>query len=199
MKKLTLAMLISFVICLFSSVVSNANDVQNTTDKFIRLHVIANSDSERDQEIKLTVRDAVLSEADALLKGCESKENAIAVINDNLEGFTNAANEALDNCGYTAVCSLEKTTFDKRVYDDFSLPAGVYDSLLVNLGSASGKNWWCVCYPELCLPSAVRLEECKSLSENDVMILKTPEKVRYKLFCFELIRKIKSIFVDQSK
>ncbi len=194
MKKLTIAMLLSLIICLTSSIISNANEVENMTDKLIRLHVIANSDSEFDQEIKLAVRDAVLNEASRLLSDCKSKDSAKSIILDNLDALQTAANSALSNCPYTAACTLEKSDFDTRVYDDFTLPAAEYDSLLVKIGNASGKNWWCVCYPSICLSSASKIEECEVFTDGDIIILKTPEKVRYKLFCFELVKKIKAFF-----
>lgn len=194
MKKLTIAMLLSLIICLTSSIISNAKEVEDMTDKLIRLHVIANSDSEFDQEIKLNVRDAVLTEASRLLNDCQSKESAKNIIFDNLVALQNAANSALSNCPYTAICTLERSEFDTRVYDDFTLPAAEYDSLLVKIGNASGKNWWCVCYPSICLSSASKIEECEVFTDGDMIILKTPEKVRYKLFCFELFKKIKAFF-----
>lgn len=194
MKKLTLAMLLSLIICLASSVVTNANEVTHMTDKLIRLHVIANSDSDYDQAVKLKVRDAVLKEADSLLASCRDKETAAQIINQNLDILTQTANEVLADCPYTATCSLQKTEFDTRVYDNFTLPAGEYDALCVKIGTASGKNWWCVCYPGLCLPCATKIDDCETFTHDELIILKTPEKVRYKLFCFELFRKIKAFF-----
>ena len=189
-------MLLSLIICAISNIVSNANEVTNMTDKLIRLHVIANSDSEYDQAVKLTVRDAVLAQADAILSGCQNKESAVLVLSENLGTLTDAANQALSYCSYTAACSLEKSEFDARVYDGFTLPAGEYDSLLVKIGDASGKNWWCVCYPGICLSTASKIEECEVFTEGDIIILKTPEKVKYKLFCFELVKKIKALLFD---
>lgn len=194
MKKLTLAMLISLMICLTTSVISNANEVQTATDKLIRLHVIANSDSDIDQQIKLVVRDAILSQADALLSACQDKESAIEIISQNIDILTQAADSVLSDFDYNAICSLEKCSFNTRTYDDFTLPAGEYDSLCVRLGNAEGKNWWCVCYPGLCLPSAAKIEDLEMLSEDEIVIFKSPEKVRYKLFCFELFQRIKKFF-----
>lgn len=164
------------------------------TDKLIRLHVIANSDSEFDQSVKLKVRDAVLSQADLLLSSCTDKQSATEIITQNLDVLENTANRVLADCPYTAICTLEKTEFDKRVYDNFTLPAGEYDSLCVKIGDASGKNWWCVCYPGLCLSAVSKIEDYETFTSDDLVILKTPDKVSYKLFCFELIRKIKAFF-----
>ncbi len=195
MKKLTIAMLISLVICFAISVISNANEVQIATDKLIRLHVIANSDSETDQEIKLVVRDAILTQADTLLSSCQDKESAVEIISESLDILTQSANSVLADFDYKAVCSLEKCFFNTRIYDDFTLPAGEYDSLCIRLGDANGKNWWCVCYPGLCLPSAIKIDECDTLSDDEIIMFKSPEKVRYKLFCFELFQKLKRLFV----
>ncbi len=195
MKKLTLAMLISLIICFATSVISNANQVQTATDKLIRLHVIANSDSEMDQKIKLVVRDAVLSQADTLLSTCQDKESAVEIISQSLDILTQATNSVLADYDYKAVCTLEKCSFNTRTYDGFTLPAGEYDSLCIRLGDANGQNWWCVCYPGLCLPGAIKIDECNSLSDDEIIIFRSPEKVRYKLFCFELFQKLKRLFV----
>ncbi len=194
MKKLTLAMFLSLVICFLASFVSNANQISLMTDKFVRLHVIANSNSDFDQSVKLKVRDSVLAEADSLLGACQDKESAVSVIKSNLDRLTVAANTALKDCPYTAVCTLEKTAFNTRNYGDFTLPAGEYDALCVKIGASLGKNWWCVCYPDICLSACTKIDECDILTQEELVILKTPKKVRYKLFCFELFNKLKAFF-----
>lgn len=196
MKKLTLAILISLIICGVTGAFANAREVGKMTDKLIRIHVIANSDSEEDQTLKLNVRDSVLEAASELISKCGSKEEAMAVISDNIGFISAAANEAVEENGYeyTVKCSLSEEEFDERVYDGFTLPAGEYDALCVRIGDADGKNWWCVCYPSLCFGSAVSIDDCEVFTESELTIVKEPEKVRYKLWCFEMARKIAKLF-----
>ena len=196
MNKLTIAMLISLIICMAASVISNAKEVERMTDKIIRVHVIANSDSEGDQELKLKVKDRVVELAGDMLAGCSDKDEAASLIKENLDDLCKAAEEVISSNGYQygVVCSISPEVFETRIYDDFTLPAGEYDSLCIRIGEAEGTNWWCVCYPSLCIGSASKIDDCGAFTEGEITIVKEPEKVRYKLWCFKLMRKIKAIF-----
>ena len=152
--------LIRISICLFllTSVVYLADvwqDKRALQENLIRLHVVANSNSEKDQSIKLQVRDAVVSYLQPLLAEFSSKEQVMNFVEDNLSSIQAVANRALDNIGDEngAFISLDKEVFDTRKYDTFSLPAGLYDSLRIQIGQGQGKNWWCVVFPTLCLPA----------------------------------------------
>ena len=122
----------------------------------IRLHVVANSDSQADQTVKLQVKDAIVNHLQPVVEHFSSKEQAMDYIRENLSELQDVANNVLNSLGeeVRAVVTLKEEAFDKRVYDTFSLPAGIYDSLRVEIGEAQGKNWWCVVFPSLCLPAA---------------------------------------------
>lgn len=124
--------------------------------ELIRLHVVANSDSDEDQAVKLRVRDAVLDSIRSDLKMVGDINQAKAYLRENLPKIQAAANRTLEAAGVDAqaVVTLEKEAFDIRRYDTFSLPAGVYESLRIVIGEGAGKNWWCVAFPELCLGAA---------------------------------------------
>ena len=124
--------------------------------ELIRLHVVANSDSEEDQTVKLRVRDAVLESIRADLERVGDVEEAKAYLRENLPKIEKIANRTLEAAGVDAraVASLQKEAFDIRNYDTFSLPAGVYESLRIVIGEGAGRNWWCVAFPELCLSAA---------------------------------------------
>lgn len=124
-------------------------------DNLIRLHVVANSDSREDQEIKLRVKDAVVAYLQPLIKDLSDKEQAMVFVADNLTSIQLIANEVLDDCGVSnrATVYLRPEAFNTRKYDTFSLPSGVYDSLRIEIGESGGKNWWCVVFPSLCLPA----------------------------------------------
>ena len=122
------------------------------SEKIIRLHVVANSDSSADQAIKLHVRDAVLSEARQALQGTDDPQQAIAQALPQLEAAANAA-LAAQGSRDTASVSFRRELFPTREYDTFSLPSGVYRSLRVTIGAGGGHNWWCVIFPSLCVPA----------------------------------------------
>lgn len=127
-------------------------------DNVIRLHVIANSDSAADQELKLCVRDALLSEVSALVADCESFEEAERALSkkENLERLQRVAEEtvAAAGYGYEVSISLGREKYPRKNYEALCFPSGKYTSLRVEIGSAVGKNWWCVLFPQLCLDAA---------------------------------------------
>ena len=130
-------------------------DKQVLQENLIRLHVVANSDSDEDQKIKLQVKDAVVSYLQAETSEFENKEQAMQYINDNLTSIEEIANRRLSELGNVeqVAISLGPEVFDTRDYETFSLPAGIYDSLRIQIGEGKGKNWWCVVFPSLCLPA----------------------------------------------
>ena len=125
---------------------------QNLAEKLIRLHVIANSDSEEDQKKKLTVRDAVLTEVDIITDKTENVRDAEQTIRASLPQIQKAAEIALRAAGDESkvTVTLTKEPYATRYYDTFTLPAGTYLSLRVCIGEAKGHNWWCVVFPSLC-------------------------------------------------
>ena len=144
------------VICflVLNSIIPTKNEAEiyNST---IRLHVIANSDSEKDQEVKLKVRDAVLAHMDTY--GAKTKEEAILAIEGDKENLKKIATQCLKNEGFDNEVSIELTNegYPTRKYEGFLLPAGNYTSLKIIIGSGKGQNWWCVLYPPLCTSVAL--------------------------------------------
>ena len=133
-----------------------AADRQTLNEELLRLHVVADSDSAEDQAIKLRVRDAVIADISEDLANIGDFESAEAYIRENLPKIERVANETLKalGCEDIAVVTLAEEAFDTRVYDTFTLPAGVYEALRITIGSGEGKNWWCVVFPEFCVPAA---------------------------------------------
>ena len=128
-------------------------------DTTLRLHVIANSDSDKDQRVKLLVRDAVLEHISSY--DSKSKEEAIIRISADKEEIEKIAEDVLINNGMSGDVSIEigKEQYPVRYYEDFSLPAGEYTSVKVKIGEAVGQNWWCVLFPPLCTSFAVSADE----------------------------------------
>lgn len=153
---LSAAILIAFTVI---SVLPVNGEEQIYTD-LIRLHVIANSDSEDDQKLKLKVRDAILESA-ATLRLNGGKANAQMLIADGKSTLLRAANRIIEKEGYDYPVRIElgEERYPERSYEDFTLPEGEYTSLRVIIGEGIGHNWWCVLYPPLCTAVAGEREE----------------------------------------
>lgn len=143
------ALLAAFVWC--GTVIA---DRQRLNEELIRLHVVANSDSVEDQELKLLVRDAIVTSLRQALADVGDTEQAKEYLQENLPKLQELANKTLDAAGSAqqAVVTLCREGFPTRQYDTFSLPAGIYEALRVTIGDGAGKNWWCVVFPSLCVP-----------------------------------------------
>lgn len=150
--KIALILALAGAMLYFGTVIS---DKKQLRDSVLRLHVIANSDSQADQEVKLKVRDAVLEEVNGHLDSAMTKQQAREVLEGKLKELEEVANMVLRQEGMTdiATVTLGREEYPTREYDTFTLPAGVYDSLIVSIGEAKGQNWWCVVFPNLCLPA----------------------------------------------
>jgi len=124
-------------------------------ENIIRLHVVANSDSAMDQEVKLQVKDEIVRYLQPIIDQFPSKQQAMEYIRDNLGVLQELSNDVLIRLGVKdkASASLQLEKFGTRIYDTFSLPAGSYDALRIEIGEAEGENWWCVVFPSLCLPA----------------------------------------------
>lgn len=150
MKKLTVIMLVlvTVVLCACSFGVEKAASNRD----FLRIHIRADSNEVADQNVKYDVKNAVVDYLTPRLANVTSKEQAMQVVASNLEEIQSVANRILEQNGfdYTSTASLCNEAFPARAYDGVVLDAGVYDALIVNLGSGNGDNWWCVVYPPLC-------------------------------------------------
>lgn len=124
----------------------------NIADSVFRLHVIANSDSKEDQELKLKVRDELLSYMNIISKDSANKQEAMQIANEHKEEFTQIAEKVIKENGYNYTVNVQvgKADFPTKYYGDITLPAGTYDALKVQIGEAKGQNWWCVMFPPLC-------------------------------------------------
>lgn len=130
------------------------SDRKKLNEGLIRMHIVANSDSPGDQEIKLRVRDAVIASLESDLKQIGDMEAAKAYLKENLPKIRAVADAVLEKAGVDdrTVVTLCREAFDTRDYETFSLPAGIYESLRIRIGEGAGHNWWCVTFPGLCVP-----------------------------------------------
>ena len=154
----------------------------------VRIHILANSDSREDQDLKLKVRDAILSEFSSELSQLESKADAEAALSALIPKIEDFAREVIENEGYeyTVTVTLSEEWYDTREYESFTLPAGVYTSLRVVIGEGGGRNWWCVMFPPLCLDMATedapRDDAIKKYSDEEITLISGGGyKVKFKL------------------
>ena len=125
-------------------------------DKVVRLHVLANSDSQEDQTVKLAVRDAILDVTVPLLQDCSTKDEAVLRLENHRSVLTEVAQTVLREHGFDDAVYIEMGVEDypTRTYDSLCFPAGEYISMRVNIGDGAGQNWWCCLFPPLCLDAA---------------------------------------------
>lgn len=157
------------IICAVSYVNAVSSNIESSV---FRLHVIANSDSKEDQDLKYIVRDNILTYINEISKNASTKEEVIEIARNNIDTIKQIAQETVYENGYNYSVNIKigNFAFPTKQYGDISLPAGFYDALRVEIGSASGQNWWCVMFPPLCfvdISSGVVPEESKEvLQEN---------------------------------
>lgn len=157
------------IICAVSYVNAVSSNIESSV---FRLHVIANSDSKEDQDLKYIVRDNILTYINETSKNASTKEEVIEIARNNIDTIKQIAQETVYENGYNYSVNIKigNFAFPTKQYGDISLPAGFYDALRVEIGSASGQNWWCVMFPPLCfvdVSSGVVPEESKEvLQEN---------------------------------
>lgn len=162
----------------------------------VRLHVVANSDSQEDQAVKLEVRDAVLKEAARWYGDAATMEEASSQLCAHLQTLTQTARETLAQEGmdYSATAQMTEMYFPTRDYGEFRLPAGRYRTLRVTLGTGEGKNWWCVVFPSLCLPAADEESALMTLPEGERRALEIGDGVEVKLKAVELWEALRELF-----
>lgn len=158
----------------------------------LRLHILANSDSEEDQRLKLCVRDALLEHSDELFGSSENLEEAESAVQEAMPEIISIAEETLreQGCHSKVTAKLADVTFDERVYENITMPAGKYRALRIEIGEAKGHNWWCVMYPPLCLPAAEDVEcrdEKKYFDDEELDIVYHPKKYRVRFAVWDKI------------
>lgn len=195
-KKWEMGLAILLIFTLVSSLRVSAQQ-RALSDKLIRLHVVANSDTDADQALKLETRDAILAYLGDLLEDVSSRDEAAQCIQEHLAEIEHVAQNVVRNAGYDYVVTarLAKEDSPTKVYETFALPAGVYTSLRVTIGSGAGQNWWCVLYPPLCTASALDSDSAAMLTDDEINLITGgggEYVIRFK--CMEFLAQVKALF-----
>ena len=197
MKLFIKAAITAFIISVLLSLIPFQASCSDISDEVFRLHILANSDSEEDQSLKLKVRDKVLEHTAALFNKAKSKQEAESLLADNLQSVADVAAKEISDNGYSYPVNAQivKMHFSTRHYDNYTLPAGMYDALRITIGEGKGHNWWCVMFPSLCLSSPdSREEKAKEVfSEGEYDVVKN-EKTEYRFFVVELFENLSMFF-----
>lgn len=160
--------------------------------KLVRLHVLAVSDDEEEQALKLRVRDSVLDYLTPILKGAQNSVEAKRIISEHLRAIADAAAKASE--GRAVTVSLGREMYPTKEYGAFALPAGEYESLKIVLGKGKGHNWWCVVFPPLCT-SVTGAENMKSvMSTDDFAIISEDEGYQFRFRTLELWGELRDFF-----
>ena len=172
-------------------------------NELIRLHVIANSDSEHDQNVKLAVRDTVVRYLQESMGAIENANAAQDYLLKHMDELTEEVHKTLVNLGepMDATVVLGKVGFDRRDYKTFSLPAGIYNTLQVCIGKAEGENWWCVAFPSLCLPASTEgfTQAAVAAGMNDGLAASLADNSHYtvRFYILDCFGKLERYFFDK--
>ena len=197
MKNWIKAACAAFVLTVIFSVIPFQADCRDIADNTFRLHILANSDSDADQALKLKVRDKVLSYTAELFRDAPDKETSMQAVGQHLREIAEVACDEVRANGYDYPVKAEITRmyFSTRHYDGYTLPAGMYDALRLSIGKAEGHNWWCVMYPSLCLSSATEREErAKKVYSEEEYHEVTDDSVAYKFKLVEWFEELQNLF-----
>lgn len=204
MKKLDIVLLIGIIgSIIFSNFISFGKTLENIENEVLRIHILANSDTEYDQNLKLCVRDRLLEKSEELFGGCDTLEEMKQTANEKMDEINRIALDVIHEKGYdyNVDSQLVNMEFDNREYGDITMPAGRYDAVRITIGEAKGHNWWCVMYPPLCIPAAEEVEGDKKtagryFSEDELDVMENPENYKVKFKCVEMFREIKGKLGD---
>ena len=192
-RKIEIIAVCTFLFAVLVSFTGFAQQCDGIRESVVRLHVLANSDSEEDQTLKLQVRDRVLKETEGLFSCAEGEADALQKARDALPIIQQAAEDeiALHGYDYPVKVEIGQSYFNTRTYDEVTLPAGRYDAVRILIGEGAGKNWWCVMFPPMCLPAASESAELGDvLDDSQMEIVENADCYEVKFKTLEIIEEI---------
>ena len=194
-----LSAVVGLLCAIFASMAHFEAACDDLRQNVLRLHIIANSDSEEDQAVKLLVRDKILEESTDIFAGETDLKRAEEKAAERLNEFCETAEKVLRENGfsYGASAGIGDSYFETREYEDFTLPAGNYRSLIIRLGKAQGKNWWCVIFPAVCVPAATDASLSDSTRDTSAQIAEHPQKYVMRFKTVEIYEDIKKFLKNK--
>lgn len=190
----TKALIFGFIFSVIVSMLNFSGKCESISEKVLRLHILANSDSCEDQTLKLKVRDEIINKFGSELEVYSNLEEAKNVAESKITEIENFAKNVVRESGYDYKVKAEVTKmyFNIRRYKEVTLPAGVYTALRITIGQGKGKNWWCVMFPPMCLPAAEEKSELSEvLSDSQLDIVENEKEYVIKLKVLEIFMEAK--------
>lgn len=184
---------------LFSYITPFIEKSENISEEVFRLHILANSDSDADQQLKLKVRDEILKKGENVFASSDSIEETIKLCKDNIGVFQETAEQCLKENGsnYSVKVYVDKEYFNTRNYDEITLPSGIYNALKIVIGQGKGHNWWCVMFPAICLSSVTDDELNKYLTKDEQKLVNSDSKYEVRFKIVEIYEKLKSKVISE--
>ena len=201
-KKIKISITVGIVVAILFSICSFAKTSEEIRSDVLRLHVIANSDTSVDQNLKLRLRDYILQEGKDIFNGSVNVENAVENIEPVLPELEKSAKAFVNQAGfdYDVKISLSNEYFTTRTYETVTLPAGKYLALRVVIGSGEGHNWWCVMFPPMCVPAADKKDEIENVfSEKEIKLVESKPKYEPRFKVVEIYEQLKEIISEKSE
>ena len=199
-KKIKISVTVGIVVAILFSICSFAKTSEEIRSDVLRLHVIANSDTSVDQNLKLRLRDYILQEGKDIFNGSVNVENAVEKIEPVLPELEKSAKAFVNQAGfdYDVKISLSNEYFTTRTYETVTLPAGKYLALRVVIGSGEGHNWWCVMFPPMCVPAADKKDEIENVfSEKEIKLVESKPKYEPRFKVVEIYEQLKEIISEK--
>lgn len=201
-KKIKISITVGIIVAILFSICSFAKTSEEIRSDVLRLHVIANSDTSVDQNLKLRLRDYILQEGKDIFNGSVNVENAVEKIEPVLPELEKSAKAFVNQAGfdYDVKISLSNEYFTTRTYETVTLPAGKYLALRVVIGSGEGHNWWCVMFPPMCVPAADKKDEIENVfSEKEIKLVESKPKYEPRFKVVEIYEQLKEIISEKSE
>lgn len=201
-KKIKISVTVGIVVAILFSICSFAKTSEEIRSDVLRLHVIANSDTSVDQNLKLRLRDYILQEGKDIFNGSVNVENAVEKIEPVLPELEKSAKAFVNQAGfdYDVKISLSNEYFTTRTYETVTLPAGKYLALRIVIGSGEGHNWWCVMFPPMCVPAADKKDEIENVfSEKEIKLVESKPKYEPRFKVVEIYEQLKEIICEKSE
>lgn len=199
--KIRISIAIGIVTAVIFSICSFAKTSEEIRSDVLRLHVIANSDSSVDQNLKLRLRDYILEEGEDIFDGSVNVENAVKKIEPKLAELENSAETFVKNAGfdYDVQITLSNEYFTTRTYESVTLPAGKYLALRVVIGSGEGHNWWCVMFPPMCVPAADKKDEIENVfTDKEIKLVESKPKYEPRFKVVEIYEQIRETISERT-
>ncbi len=200
MKKTDIILLSGLIgAIIFSNFAKFESTLSGLEHGVLRMHILANSDSEQDQNLKIKVRDRLLEHSYDIFGECDTLEEMEDAAEEKLDYINNIAIQVIEENGfdYGVQSNLVSMEFDERTYGDMTMPAGNYEALRITIGEAQGHNWWCVMYPPLCIPAAETVEADTDTAEayfnkDELDVMENPQDYQVKFKCVEIYKGLKN-------